>query len=319
MAHTINSYSLVADIGGTNTRIALAHGISLVPDTVRRYPNSDFSSLQDVIARYIQDEGGVAVCAVCVAVAGPVDGAQASLTNLDWSIDAATLTSSTNADTVAILNDLQAQGYALGHLPKENIATVMSGAASSATATQLVVGIGTGFNAAPVFETPKGRFVAPSESGHMDMPMRTGSELDLGRAIADHSDEPSVEDALSGRGLPKIYHALHPSRPQLAGREILELAADGDAAANGAVRAFVEMMGKVCGNLALVQLPFGGINLVGGMARAMHPYLATHGFADGFLSKGRFTDYMNRFPVNIVTDDYAALTGCAVMLDQNQT
>ena len=45
MAHPKNKYSLVADIGGTNTRVALANGIKIVEGTIRRYSNADYPGL----------------------------------------------------------------------------------------------------------------------------------------------------------------------------------------------------------------------------------------------------------------------------------
>lgn len=38
------------------------------------------------------------------------------------------------------------------------------------------------------------------------------------------------------------------------------------------------------------------------------------GFAENFRDKGRFSAFMDDFPVCIVEDDYAALTGCAAYL-----
>ena len=70
-------------------------------------------------------------------------------------------------------------------------------------------------------------------------------------------------------------------------------------------------MGTVMGDLALIHLPFGGIYLIGGMARAITPWLGPLGFAEAFRGKGRFTDFMGQFGVAVVQDDYAALTGCA--------
>ena len=78
---------------------------------------------------------------------------------------------------------------------------------------------------------------------------------------------------------------------------------------------FAKMLGKVCGNLSLVQLPFGGVYLVGGVARAMAPHLLNLGFEESFKAKGRFSDFMSSFPVFVVEDDYAALLGSASYLD----
>ena len=37
------TYSLVGDIGGTNTRVALADAGRLLPETIERFKNSGFS------------------------------------------------------------------------------------------------------------------------------------------------------------------------------------------------------------------------------------------------------------------------------------
>jgi glucokinase len=41
------------------------------------------------------------------------------------------------------------------------------------------------------------------------------------------------------------------------------------------------------------------------------PHLRHLGFAEAFADKGRFNAFMTQFPVKLVTDDYAALRGCA--------
>ena len=74
-------------------------------------------------------------------------------------------------------------------------------------------------------------------------------------------------------------------------------------------------MGAELGNLALIHLPFGGLYLIGGVARAMTPYFATLGLEAAFKDKGRFAAFMDNFQVSIVEDDFAALTGCAAYLD----
>ena len=86
-------------------------------------------------------------------------------------------------------------------------------------------------------------------------------------------------------------------------------------AATEAVAVFIRYLGTVCGNLSLIHLPFGGVYLVGGVARAIAPHLSNFGFADAFRDKGRFADFMEGFAVHIVEDDYAALVGLAAYLE----
>lgn len=318
MTHPKDTYALVADIGGTNTRVALAAGRQLVPDTIRRYSNADYPGLETVLRRYIDDEGGVDPIAACVAVAGPVRDSSATMTNLDWTIDKETLSRATNAENVAILNDLQAQGHALGYLDIANIRTLIDGPRGHANAARLVVGVGTGFNAAPVFETENGRLVPPSESGHANLPIRDERELRLCHFVSNAHGFPAVEDVLSGRGLERVYAFLAQesgSPAEKMAQDIMSACADGtDPHALEAAQLFSRILGTVCGNLSLIQLPFGGVYLVGGVARAFAPYLLDFGFGDAFRDKGRFAGFMTNFSVHVVEDDYAALTGSAAHL-----
>lgn len=318
MTHPANSLLLVADIGGTNTRVALADGRRILPATIRRYSNAEYAGLESVLRRYIDDEGGVDPKAACVAVAGPVREGRATLTNLDWTIDKTTLMRATQAETVAILNDLQAQGHALGHLDPSVIRTILSGPAAQPQAARLVIGVGTGFNAAPVFETGHGRLVPPSEAGHANLPIRTDADLRLCRYVETAHGFPGVEDVLSGRGLERAYAWLGEEAGdprERSAQQIMESCADGsDERALEAARIFTRILGTVAGNLALIQLPFGGIYLVGGVSRAFAPYLERFGFGEAFRDKGRFAGFMGNFSVSVIEDDYAALTGSAAHL-----
>ena len=318
MPHPADTLNLVADIGGTNTRVALAKGREVLPDTIRRYRNADHSGLESVIRAYASDEGQIDARGACVAVAGPVRDGRASMTNLDWTIDKDTLARATASETVAILNDLQAQGHALGHIAPENLRTVIEGPEPKPNAARLVIGVGTGFNAAPVFDTDTGRYVPPSESGHANLPIRTEQELRLCQHVSDAHGFPAVEDVLSGRGLERVYAFLGKEEGdfrEASSQAIVDALNDGsDPRATAAARIFIRILGTVAGNLSLIQLPFGGVYLIGGMARAMTPHLSSMGFAEAFRDKGRFAGFMSNFAVHVVEDDYAALTGCAAHL-----
>jgi glucokinase len=81
--------SLVADIGGTNTRVALARGAEVDASSVERYRNAEHDGLASVIAAYLEKHGisDAEIGGVCVAGAGPVRDGVVQLTNLDWRID----------------------------------------------------------------------------------------------------------------------------------------------------------------------------------------------------------------------------------------
>ena len=317
MTQPASSLSLVADVGGTNTRVALADGARLLTDTVEKVPNRQADSLAALLEAYVADRS-VDCAAAAVAIAGPVHNGRGTLTNLDWSMDCDTLATISKAETVAVLNDLQAQAYALGRIADENLRPILPGQQADPVAARLVIGIGTGFNAALALSTGQSRVVPASECGHVTMPVRNAADLRLVQFIERATGFASVEDVQSGRGVENI-HAWHLHEAgddtRHSAADIMAAADQGDEMALKTVETFVQLMGRVAGDLALVHLPFGGIHYIGGVARAMTPYLDRFDFARHFHDKGRFSDFMARFPVKLVEDDFAALAGLSAHLD----
>lgn len=311
--------SLVADIGGTNTRVALAGGATIDTASIRRFANAEHSGLGDILSRYLADAGNPKIAGACVAVAGPVDNGVALMTNLDWRIDGDGVAAATGADRVAVLNDLQAQGHGLDALDPAYLRPVVAGPANERPrAARLVIGVGTGFNAAPVHQAPGGRVVAPSECGHITLPVRSEADLALMRHVEKAHGFAGVEDVLSGRGLERLYgfQAMQAGiETRLKASEIMAAMDRGDdpvVTATG--RAFVRLLGAVAGDLALVHVPYAGIYLIGGVARAFTNYYGPFGFAEAFQDKGRFSDFLRGFSVSIIEDDYLALSGSALYL-----
>lgn len=318
--------AILADIGGTNTRVALADGTVVRLDSIRRFPNAEYHARGQDIAHVLRDylaQTGASVTGVCVAAAGPVQDGVATMTNLDWVMDAAKLSDATGAQRVAILNDLQAQGQALGHIPAANLRVVIAGPIK-AGAPMLVVGLGTGVNAAPVHPLAHGRIVPPSECGHVNMPVRREEDFRLVRFIearlkaAGEVPHAGVEEVLAGRGLANLhaFAADAAGRPaSLGSAEVLAALDAGDAIAAHAARLYVHILGQMLGDQALIHLPYGGIFLIGGMARAMTPHFARFGLEAAFRDARRVDLLQKDFAVTVVEDDYAALTGCAAYLN----
>ncbi|SNR98014.1 glucokinase [Antarctobacter heliothermus] len=313
--------SVVADIGGTNTRVALCLNGKILEDTIRRYRNAENAGIGPILDDYLGAQQ-VTPVAVCVDMAGPVHDGVGTLTNLDWKVDAASLRSDTGAARVAVLNDLQAQGFAVAHLGHDSLLPVLTGREPAKDAVRLVVNVGTGLNAVPVYSQGGRTMVPPAEAGHISLLARTTEELRLIDWIAERHGQPGVEDILSGRGLERLYawvcHDEGDGEP-LAAAEIMAGFEAGQLRAQRAARLFVHFLGRYSGDLALITLPFGGIYLVGGVTRHLGPHLRALGFAKAFADKGRFNAYMTQFPVDLVTDDYAALRGCAAHLAELTT
>jgi glucokinase len=307
---------IVADIGGTNTRVALADGRRVREDSVIRYRNADATGLADVLARYMATQGVTDVDGICVDAAGPVTDGEVRLTNLDWEIHLDVLRRAVRAERAGLLNDLQAQAYGLADVPADRLRTLIDRPAQAGQ-TQLVFNLGTGVNAAPVFIHGGRRIVPPSECGHINMPIRTEADLRLARFVERHHGFPGVEDVLSGRGVERLWQFVttEAGRPSEAtSAEVVARLQAGDADALAVARLFARLVGTECGNLALIFMPFGGIALCGGLARAFAPWLTDADFGAAFRDKGRFQGFMDQFRISVVEDDFAGLTGCAAWL-----
>ncbi|WP_435258899.1 ROK family protein [Thioclava sp. FR2] len=317
--------AILADIGGTNTRVALAEGRTVQTSSIRRFPNAEYQARGQDIAHILRDyldQTGATVSGVCVAAAGPVQDGVATMTNLSWVMDGAKLKQATGATSCAILNDLQAQGHALGHVPADHLNCIVEGP-SVPNGAMLVVGLGTGVNAAPVHGTGPARMVAPSECGHVNMPVRSDEDLRLMRFIesllTSRGETPhcGVEEVLSGRGLANL-HAFAASElgetSTASSAEVLAALDLGEAKAVHAARLYTRILAQMLADQALIHLPYGGIFLIGGMARAMTPHFARFDLGKVFREKRRVDLLTSDFSISVVEDDYAALTGCAAFL-----
>jgi len=314
--------ALLADIGGTNTRVALADGAQVRRASAVSFRNADYPGLEPILSAYLAQHGLTSVEGACVAAAGPVQDGVTEMTNLSWVIDAGQLTRATGAQRTAILNDLQAQGQALGHIAPDHLRRVVDGPAKPG-ASMLVVGLGTGVNAAPVHNTPWGRVVPPSECGHVNMAVRCDEDLALVRfiearlAARGEAAHCGVEEVLAGRGLANLHSfAAHQAgvAGDLTSAQVLAALAAGDAVAAHAAQLYVRILAQTLADLALIHLPYDGIYLIGGMSRALTPHFDRFGLARNFREMRRVDLLTTAFSITVVEDDYAALTGCAAYL-----
>lgn len=77
----IKNLTLVADVGGTNTRFAIAEHNSLIAGSSVRYSNLDFNSFLEAAQFYCASLDGKKPSSICIAIAGPVSFGKGVLTN----------------------------------------------------------------------------------------------------------------------------------------------------------------------------------------------------------------------------------------------
>ncbi len=294
---------LLIDLGGTQTRICWGNTDAIDPTSTRIFQNRDYPGLAPVIAAFLDDQPSQVAC-LCAGVAGPVQSGTAQLTNLDWFIDGAALRSQTSARHVLLINDLQAQGYALDDLPPSAVTPIKKAPAQDGP--RLVLNLGTGCNCAVVHRVGDRLFVPPAESGHSALP-----DTDPGlRPLFDHlrTDNPHlpIEAILSGPGLSRTHAFL--TGDHLTPEDVMTKISQGQAPKT--LSLFLRTLGAVAGNLALHHLPTGGLYLSGGLATSIAPYLNHPDFLVPFTARGPYRDIVAAIPIFAITQDGFALHGC---------
>ena len=292
---------LLVDLGGTHCRVGLGDGTGLLPETVASLRNADFPDLATLLQSYLTAQRPGQLKALCAGVAGPVRGDTAQLTNHAWHIEAGTLAQATGAQTVHLLNDLQVQGYSLDTLAPGTLTPLRPGTPDP-NGARLVLGLGTGCNVAVVHRAGKTLFVPPAESGHTPLP-DCPDLRPLFDSLRDTHPHLPVESALSGPGLTRLHHWRTGERlspPEVIAAEPKETFA-----------LFSRLLGEVAGALCLHHMATGGLFLIGGIARALAPHLVGDVFDAAFTARGPYTGIVQEIPLSLITDDMAALRGCA--------
>lgn len=304
---------LLADIGGTNARIAFRKDCEPWPQVFLRR-TTDFKSLTDLLANVITEAGAKPTRAL-VAVPGPVSGETITLTNLPWQFARAELAGDLGVPSLSIVNDLEAVAWSLPHLASGDIVTWRTAAPSRAA--RVVVAPGTGLGVSALAPHGNTWTAVPSEGGHALAVMPRAAPQ---RAHALWRTNPCWEDLLSGSGLLRIYHALAGTTKGAANpAEVTALAEAGDPAALEAIGFFSELLGGCAGDLAIIFGAKGGCYIAGGVVPALGKLFDIARFIAGFSDKGNYGPYVDAIPLHLIAHPYPALVGLAALLDSRAT
>ncbi len=300
---------LLGDVGGTNARLAIARNGTIDAATVTRFRGDDFASFDDVVRQFMAEQHQPHVSSMCIAVAGPVSGGRANLTNRDWSFDETNLARLTDADHVRLINDLTALGYATPVLSGDGVSQLRPAPAERARNGQsLVVGLGTGFNVCAVRVLPGGAITAlEAEEGHTHLPANIMAML-VDRVGANAAAGFfSTEETFAGRGLSRLHAAMTGTDP-IRSEDIAAAMEAGDPDAIATYDFFIELVGLLCRELSLRFMPLEGLFLAGSVGRSIADRMEL--FTPAFLSQTHMGHIPANTPVMLIRDDMAALHGC---------
>jgi len=310
---------LVADVGGTFARFALAQGgrprqvLTLARDSAGDLPALCAQALRQLIS---PDSSPVAGAAI--AVAAPVSGGRAHMTNVDWDVDERALAEALALERVLLVNDFAALALSLPALEPGDMLSVPPGnAAPAGDAPRVVFGPGTGLGVAALFFHPDGSpLPIASEGGHISFAPASRFEESVRDHAAARFERVSWERILSGPGLELIDEVARrelggPSGPRTT-PQIVDAARAGTClAAAHSVACFAGLLGSFGGDLALMFRATGGVVIGGGIAARIAPLISLAGVRERFSQKGRFSVWLAALPLSILLSPNAALSGAA--------
>jgi glucokinase len=218
-------------------------------------------------------------------------------------------------DDVAVLNDLEALGYALDHGPDSDD-RLLCGPNAGAAGPVLVIGPGTGLGAAVRLPAAVGGQVLATEAGQMDYAPNSLREREVLAQLAPQGGYVAYERLVSGPGLLALYAALCALRgetPRLATPEAVTAvaAACGDAQAVEAVEIFCASLGSFAGSLAMTFMTTGGVYLAGGFLHSMFALLERSAFGERFLHGRSVRALLSRVPVWVTEHGSKGVLGAA--------
>lgn len=319
---------LAADVGGTKALLGLFRRSSDRPvsTVVREFATPDFDSLDDIVQTFLEETNARDIDAVCIGVAGPVNGLVARLTNVPWLADASVVAERLGDTPVQLVNDLEAMAQAVPVLEPDELTVLQEGVAVP-TGNAALIAAGTGLGEA-LLHNHHGRFLpSASEGGHADFAARTPRELALVQELTRIHGRVENERVISGPGLVNVFRFTHRSQdlrtacrslgPDVDPSDLPAAISDNamDRRCQQCIEAlemFVEAYGSEAGNLALRAVATAGVYIGGGIAPKILPALEDGRFMAAFLDKEPMVDLLRTLPVRVILNPAAGLLGAAV-------
>jgi len=314
--------NLVADIGGTNIRLAIAQKVVKERITdISTFHCADFNNLSDVISLYIKTKKlSNHVINACLAIACPVDNDLITMTNLTWEFSKKSLKHDLSLNNLTFINDYTAIAMAIPFL-NDNQKIKIGGGEEMAKKPIAVCGPGTGLGVAHLVPVNNQWHCFSGEGGHADFAAVDELDIKILQQLQKCKQRVSYEQLLSGYGLEQIYQALCSINNQaigtLSAKEISNRALQKICpVSQQALSQFCKILGSFAGNLALTMNTSGGVYIAGGIIPRFINYLQNSDFRERFEAKGRLSDITKQTPTYVITEQQPGLLGAAAYILQ---
>ncbi|MCB1692076.1 MAG: glucokinase [Pseudomonadales bacterium] len=315
-----NPLLLIGDIGGTNARFALVRPGETGFFSAQTLQCEAFSCVIDAIEAYLLAVGAASPAGICLAAAGPVVDNTVQLTNAHWLIDGAELVTHFGARQARILNDFEANAFALPALAARDCVEVGEAGipvAGDRDYTLCVLGPGTGLGGGGLRRYDGHMVPVVTEAGHVGFAPETALQDRIWQYLYAANGHVSDEMLVSGPGFTNLFEAISVASGAPAERvspaEIFRRDAGGDDIARLAVDTFFEILGQATSNLVFSLGAFDGAYLMGGILPRYRNRLLSSTFRHGFENKSAHRALLKRVPTCLVVHPEPGLLGASAV------
>jgi glucokinase len=311
-------WNLVADVGGTNMRIAAISNAGSIVDQRTYHSKGDLDFLQ-ACARFVAEHDGPPA-GVVVAAAGVVANGSVNLTNSNQRFSEAELAQICNASNVKILNDFEAAAWSLATITLSDTLP-LQGSADIPHGPRVIIGPGTGLGVGALVWAHGQPLVVPGEGGHVCLSPQSAQEIEYFQELVTLWPEVRVgnrlaveaEAIVSGTGIPVLYQAIANARASQVepktSEQVFNLAKTGaDENARTTIDLFRRFLGQLAGDLGLVFGAAGGVFISGGVALS-NPWIFDDSFLAAFNAGGRHSSWRAKMPVFLYQNPDFGLLG----------
>lgn len=314
-----NTTAIVADLGGTNIRLATIASTGAIPEHIRTLSVADFPGLIECIDHYLTLVPVIRFTQLSIAVATPVTGDRIQLTNRDWGFSIEAVAEHYQLHHLKVVNDFTGLALSIPLLQGEDLQQIGNRKAQPDGAIALL-GAGTGLGVSGLIRSAAGLYPLQGEGGHVTLGATNARELAIFGEFTRRYGHMSAERLLSGTGIQEAYQiiCLLDGAPDLGlvPAQITERAIDESCPqCVELMQLFCHWMGVVAGNLAITLGSTGGVYIGGGIVPKLGDYFINSGFLAAFSHKGRFSDYLSAIPIYIIQAEQPALLGASYALD----
>ncbi len=322
---------IAIDIGGTKTHIALFE-ISESGEQVRtkekKYKTQKVSGLEEMLHDFHPDMSDIT--AISVAIAGPIFGDQAQLTNVSWKVEKNKIIEATGVTQIYLLNDLEASAFGLPFMPESDLIRIFE-SEDKTTGNVVVIAPGTGLGEAAVYWDGTNYHPFATEGGHCDFAPRDKNDISLLMFLQHKYGHVSWERLVSGMGIVNIFDYLRTSAEYNLDPDLEASLLEGDIAANiskaaingipvaiDTLKLFVRYLAIESGNMALKFKSTGGVYIGGGIIPKIWNEEYKNLFLENFFDVGRMKSLLMLVNVTIILNPESVLFGAAhYMISKN--